>query len=79
MASDPIGAAFNGVFDDEINFAIEQCCKIFADLEGFGEAPVEVGGEGGEEVDIAVGAEVIAEDGAEEGEFGEVPFLAKGF
>ena len=79
MASDPVGAAFNGVFDDEINFAFEQCRKVFADLEGFGEASVEAGGEAGEEVDVAVGAEVVAEDGAEEGEFGKVPFLAKGF
>jgi hypothetical protein len=43
----------------------------------FEEAAFGVGVVGDEEVDVAVGVEVVAEDGAEEGEFGDVPALAK--
>lgn len=77
LPSEPVGALHDCGFADEIDGPIEQGFEFGFELDFFDEAAFGGGLVGDEDVDVAIGAEVVAEDGAEEGEFGNLPALAE--
>jgi hypothetical protein len=55
----------------------EQVLELLFHFDVIEEGPAGVRGEGGEEVDVGIGAEVVAEGGAEDFEAGDLPAAAE--
>jgi hypothetical protein len=73
----PVFTPIDGAFDDQIDFPIEDDFEFVAHLDGFGESAFGIGGKIEQHVDVAVGAEVVAKDGAKQGKLRNLPPIAK--
>ena len=77
LSSQPVFAAGDRGFENQIDFAIEDLFQLVAHLHRLGEAARGVGVDVEEDVDVALGVKVVAENRAKEREFGDVPFFAE--
>lgn len=77
MTTNPVLAALDGSFADEIDFAIQYGFEFLLHLSVFEESPLGIWGKGDKEVDIAVVGEVIVENRAKNSKFGNLPTLTK--
>ena len=70
-------ALFDGAPSEEIDFSAEDCDQLLLHADVIEQAPVRAGAEGDEEVKVAVGLDVVAQERAEDGQFTDAPALAK--
>jgi hypothetical protein len=77
LAAEPVLALLDGFFADEVGFAVAEGFQLGLHVHFFKEASFGEGLVGDQDINVAIGVKVIAQDGPEEGEFGHLPALAK--
>lgn len=77
FASNPVLAPFDRTFADEINVSAQEGFEFGLHLGQGEESPLGGGAKGDEDVDVAVSVEVVAQNGAKQREFVDLPPLAE--
>src|SRR5260370_479429 len=76
LATDPIRTPLDGALRHEIHLASDDAGEFLFHRDVIQQAPVRVGGEPYQQVQVAVRAEVFAQRRSEHAEFGDLPAVA---
>src|SRR5581483_9260899 len=78
LAAYPVRALVHGLTLDQIHPATEDGFEFVLHPEVLAQSAARPGSQGDQDVEIALWPEIIAEHGAEQGQFRDVPLLAEG-
>jgi hypothetical protein len=77
LSTDPVRAVFDGAAAYQVHFPLEDGSELILHPNVIEKAPIGVGIEGNEDVDVALGAKVFSQDRAEQRQLSDLPSLAE--